>query len=112
MINYIEFPARDLSATQTFFEQVFGWQFESYGPDYIAFSSAGTPGGFYRSDKASRMANGAALAVIQADDLEAKLEQVKAAGGRIQQDIFSFPGGRRFHFIEPSGNEWAVWSES
>ncbi|GGY32560.1 glyoxalase [Bacterioplanes sanyensis] len=112
MINYIEFPAHNLEATQAFFEQVFGWQFQAYGPDYIAFGHSGTPGGFYRSDNTSRMANGAALVVIQVDDLEAKLAEVKAAGGDICQDIFSFPGGRRFHFIEPSGNELSVWSEA
>ncbi|ASP39153.1 glyoxalase [Bacterioplanes sanyensis] len=111
MINYVEFPARDLSATQTFFEQVFGWQFEAYGEAYLAFSSGGTAGGFYHSDKASRMANGAVLVVIQAEDLEACLARVEQHGGRISQAIFSFPGGRRFHFIEPSGNELAVWSE-
>jgi predicted enzyme related to lactoylglutathione lyase len=108
-INYLEYPAKDLDATKKFFSDVFGWTFADYGPDYIAFSNQGIDGGFFRSDLASATKNGAALTVFYSDDLEATLEKVSAGGGEIIQAIFSFPGGRRFHFAEPSGNEFAVW---
>ena len=110
-INYVEFPAKDLSATKSFFITVFDWSFEDFGPDYIAFSNAGLDGGFFRSDLSSRAEQGAALVVFYSEDLEATLKKVERAGGDIVQAIFAFPGGRRFHFIEPSGNEFAVWSD-
>ncbi len=110
-INYVEFPARDLAATQAFFTEVFGWKFEDYGPDYTAFSGAGLDGGFFRTDLASQTANGAALIVFYSEDLEATQVKVEAAGGNVIKPIFSFPGGRRFQFTEPSGNEFAVWSD-
>jgi len=71
-IDYIELPARDLDAVQAFYERVFGWTFQDYGPDYRA---------------------------------------VGDAGGRVVKPIFDFPGGRRFHFTDPNGNELAVWSD-
>lgn len=110
-IDYLEFPARDLAATQTFFTQVFGWTFKAYGEDYTSFNSPGMRGGFYRADQASTIANGAALVVLYSSDLQAIQAKIQAAGGRITREIFSFPGGRRFHFTEPSGNELAVWSD-
>ena len=109
-LNYVEFPARRPEATRAFFSQVFGWQFEEFGPDYCAFSGEGLDGGFYRSELYSSTRNGSALLVFYSDDLEATLARVEAAGGRIEKPIFEFPGGRRFHFCEPSGNEFAVWS--
>ena len=108
-INYLEFPAKDLAATKIFFVEVFNWSFEDYGPDYIAFSNQGVDGGFFKADLASSTKNGAALTVFYSDDLEATLAKVTAGGGEIVKPIFSFPGGRRFHFTEPSGNEFAVW---
>lgn len=110
-INYIELPAANLAATKTFFQQVFSWQFTDYGPEYSAFSESGVMGGFFQSDKASNTDNGGALVVLYSSDLEGSQAKVEAAGGQIKQAIFSFPGGRRFHFIEPSGNELAVWSD-
>jgi uncharacterized protein len=109
-INYVEFPAKDIEATKHFFGTAFGWSFVDYGPDYTSFSNQGIDGGFFRSEQASTTKNGGALLVLLSDDLEASEIKVKAAGGIICQEIFSFPGGRRFHFIEPSGNELAVWS--
>lgn len=109
-INYVEFPAKDLSATKTFFTEAFGWTFEDYGPGYAAFSNQGLDGGFYASELVSSSEGGAALIVLYSDDLEATAHKVEAAGGIISKAIFSFPGGRRFHFLEPSGNELAVWS--
>ena len=110
-INYVEFPSSDLAATQRFFESVFGWAFVGYGPDYAAFSGQGLDGGFFASDLASAARHGAALVVLYSTALEATQAQVVAAGGVIHKPIFAFPGGRRFHFIEPGGNELAVWSD-
>jgi len=110
-INYVEFAASDLSATKAFFTAAFGWEFEDYGPEYTAFSDEGLDGGFYKADLRSTSEQGGALIVFYSNALEDTLDTVKAAGGKIVQNIFSFPGGRRFHFTEPSGNEFAVWSD-
>ena len=110
-LNYAEFPCRDLSATKAFFQQVFGWSFTDYGPDYTAFANSGLDGGFFRSEQMARTATGSALLVLYSSHLEATQAAVEQAGGQVIQAIFSFPGGRRFHFTEPSGNEFAVWSE-
>lgn len=110
-INYVEFPAKDLSATKAFFESVFGWSFVDYGPDYTAFENQGLDGGFFKSDLASSTEKGSALIVLYSNQLEVTFAKVKKAGGTIIRPIYSFPGGRRFHFTEPSGNEFAVWSE-
>jgi predicted enzyme related to lactoylglutathione lyase len=109
-INYIEFPAKNISATKAFFEHVFNWKFEDFGPDYTAFSNQGVDGGFYTSQQASTTKNGASLTVFYSDNLHATQQKVEQAGGQIEQAIFDFPGGSRFHFTEPSGNEFAVWS--
>jgi uncharacterized protein len=110
-INYVEYPSRDLAATKLFFERAFGWSFEDYGPDYAAFSDQGLDGGFFRSELASRSETGSALLVLYSENLEGTLDKVVAAGGNVIKPIFTFPGGRRFHFTEPGGNELAVWSE-
>ena len=108
-MNYVEFPAKDLAGTKAFFESVFGWSFTDYGPEYTAFENQGLDGGFFQSDLASSTEKGAALIVFYSDQLEATLAKVEQAGGSILRPIYSFPGGRRFHFTEPSGNEFAVW---
>jgi uncharacterized protein len=108
-MNYVEFPARNLSATKAFFETVFGWSFVDYGPTYSSFSGQGLDGGFYAADLAASTENGSALIVFYSARLEETLAKVETAGGRIIRPIFAFPGGRRFHFAEPSGNEFAVW---
>lgn len=110
-INYVEYPARDLDATKRFFREAFGWNFVDYGPDYASFSDQGLDGGFFKSELAARTSEGSALIVFYSKDLEETLAKVVAAGGEVIKPIFSFPGGRRFHFTEPSGNEFAVWSE-
>mgnify|MGYP006415840929 CR=1 FL=1 len=110
-INYLEFPAKDIPATKTFFSEVFGWAFEDYGPEYVAFSKAGIEGGFYQSDLVSSAEKGSALVVFYSSQLEATMEKILASGGLVLKDIFSFPGGRRFHFADPNGNEFAVWSD-
>ncbi len=110
-INYVEFPARDIDASKRFFEQAFGWSFTDYGPDYSAFSNQGLDGGFFRSEQSCSTANGSALIVLYSDDLEQTQSNIEQAGGTVLKPIFPFPGGRRFHFSDPSGNEYAVWSD-
>lgn len=110
-INYVELPANDMEETKRFFGEAFGWKFTDYGPEYIAFSNEGLDGGFYRSEKSSSTSNGAALIVFYSEDLESTLAKVEAAGGEVVRSIFDFPGGRRFHFSDPNGNEFAVWSD-
>ena len=110
-IDYVEYPARDLEATKSFFQAAFGWSFVDYGEDYTAFSGAGLDGGFFESELVSQTATGSALLIFYSERLEETLAKVTAAGGTIVRPIFTFPGGRRFHFTEPSGNEFAVWAE-
>jgi len=109
-LSYVEFPSSNIPATKYFFKEAFGWSFLDYGPDYTSFSNQGLDGGFYKSNLMSVASNGSALLVLLSDDLEHTQSIVELAGGKISTPIFSFPGGRRFHFIEPSGNEFAVWS--
>ena len=111
-LNYVEFAAKDLSATKTFFQAAFKWAFTDYGTDYVAFSNEGLDGGFYKSDMASSTSNGGALLVFYSNQLEATLAKVEKAGGKVNKPIYPFPGGLRFHFTEPSGNEFAVWSDA
>jgi uncharacterized protein len=111
-INYVEFPASNLQATKSFFENVFNWSFIDYGPDYTAFSNQGIDGGFFKSPLKSSSEKGAALVVLYSQDIEATQAKVEKAGGVIVKPLFSFPGGRRFHFLEPSCNELAVWSDN
>lgn len=111
-INYLEFPAQNIPATKAFFKTVFGWQFEDFGPNYTAFSNQGIDGGFFSSEQQSLTRNGGALTVFYSEHLEQTQDKIEQAGGTIIQDIFEFPGGRRFHFTEPSGNEFAVWSDN
>ncbi len=109
-INYVEFPARNIVATKVFFTEVFGWSFEDFGPDYTAFSDEGVDGGFFKSDLSSSTEKGSALIVFYSEELEITQSKIENAGGKIIKSIFSFPGGRRFHFTDPNGNEYAVWS--
>ncbi|MCJ8344622.1 VOC family protein [bacterium] len=110
-INYIEIPSRDLNKTKEFFAKVFDLSFIDYGPNYIAFEDAGIDGGFFQSDLKSLTANGSALIIFYSEALESTLNQVTLHQGEIIKDIFTFPGGRRFHFLDTNGNEFAVWSE-
>ena len=110
-IDYIEFQAADLAATRAFFEQLFGWKFTDYGPDYTSFEDARIAGGFARAERRSTIESGGVLVVFYHPRLGEVRQRVIDIGGKITADIFSFPGGRRFHFTEPSGNECAMWSE-
>ncbi len=107
-ITYIEFGTTDLAATKMFYSTVFGWQFTDYGPDYASFKDPGlAEGGFSTSSAIGE----SPLVVMYSNQLEKTKTLVEANGGVITRDIFSFPGGRRFQFTDPSGNELAVWSE-
>lgn len=110
-LNYVEFAAHDFSATKDFFAGVFGWEFTSYGKDYMGFFSQGLNGGFYQAQQASLSENGGALLIFYSDHLRATRDKITAKGGKISKDIFEFPGGFRFHFTEPSGNEFGVWAQ-
>ena len=110
-INYVEFPARNIEAAKTFFTKVFGWSFVDYGPEYTSFSNAGIDGGFFKSDLKVSTDNGSALIVFYSKGLEETQSKIETAGGSIIKPIFSFPGGKRFHFGDPNGNEFAVWSD-
>ncbi|MDZ7686974.1 MAG: VOC family protein [Gammaproteobacteria bacterium] len=110
-IDYLEIPGSNFDALESFYSSVFDWRFTDYGPEYRSFTDGKLDGGFYASQLQSRVENGAALIVFYASDLEETFEKVKKAGGKITRDVFSFPGGRRFHFNDPHGNELAIWSE-
>ncbi len=111
-LNYVEFGTRDINATKQFFEQAFGWSFVDYESEYSAFSGQGLDGGFFAAEQVSQTANGAALLVFYSSDIHATLAKVEQFGGQVIRPIFEFPGGCRFHFTEPGGNEFAVWSEN
>lgn len=107
-ISYIELPCTDISITKEFYKDLFQWNFTDYGPNYTAFTNSGLEGGFYLTD--TPVVNGA-LIVLYANELEKVKDKITIAGGKIIKEIFEFPGGRRFHFLDPSGNELAIWSE-
>lgn len=107
-INYVEFKAKDLNKIKAFYSNAFNWEFTDYGPLYTAFANSGLEGGFEYSEEP--IINGT-LVVLYHDNLEGIKEKVVSEGGVISKDIFSFPGGRRFQFLDPSGNELAVWSD-
>jgi predicted enzyme related to lactoylglutathione lyase len=107
-IDYVEFPGRDFAEIRRFYGQAFGWSFQDYGPGYTAFEGEGLDGGFATVEEPGSPK--IPLVILFAEDLEAMEAKVRAAGGVITRAIFSFPGGRRFHFRDPSGNELGVWT--
>ncbi len=104
-LNYVELPVREIGPAKAFYERAFGWSLTEFGPTYAATMSGDTDIGL-QADAAE--ATKAPLPVIEVDDLEAALRAVEDAGGTIVRPIFAFPGGRRFHFLDPSGNELAA----
>ena len=107
-IDYVELPGKELTRSKHFFANGLGWSFTDYGPEYFAFQNAGLDGGM----DGTKDAVDKPLVVLKADDLGAAQKQIEDAGGKITRPIFAFPGGKRFHFVEPgSGNEMAVWAE-
>lgn len=107
-IDYLEFRTTHIEATKRFYSEVFGWQFTDYGPEYTSFTDGRLAGGFAL---AAEVTSGGPLVVVYAKNLEEAEARVQKRGGRIVRGTFGFPGGRRFHFSDPSGNELAVWSE-
>ncbi len=107
-IDYVEFPCAGTAAVKKFYSAVFGWKFTDYGPGYTSFEDGRLSGGF-NADRAP--GRGGVLVVLYAKDLAACERRVREGGGTIVKAVFEFPGGRRFHFTDPSGNELAVWSE-
>jgi uncharacterized protein len=109
-IDYVEFTVRDLAAAKRFYAAAFGWQFNDYGPEYAGIKGAkGEVGGLHQT---AQLRTGGPLVVLYSKDLEKTLEAVRAAGGKIVREPFVFPGGRRFQFTDPSGNELGVWSQA
>lgn len=107
-IDYVEFSTTDMDQTKSFYRSVFDWSFQDWGPEYAGFDDGKTRGGFQKVDQ---LKSGGPLVVLYAEDLSEVADKVKAAGGKIVRDVFEFPGGRRFHFEDPTGNLLAVWSE-
>ena len=109
-IDYIEIAVKDVAEAKRFYAAAFGWTFNDYGPDYAGIKGQGREVGGLRKD--AHVRTGGPLVVLYSKALDETLGKVKAAGGRIVKEPFTFPGGRRFHFEDPSGNELAAWSET
>ena len=107
-VDYVEFLTTNIEDTKRFYSEVFGWEFTDYGPEYTSFTDGRLSGGFAL---APEVAAGGPLIVLYATNLEEIEASIKESGGQIVREIFEFPGGRRFHFTDPSGNELAVWSD-
>lgn len=107
-IDYVEIPVTDLNRAREFFSSMFGWSFQEWGDDYMSFNDGRLGGGFRRSTEAA--VSTGVLLIFFSDNLERDVDKVKALGAKVSQEIFAFPGGRRFHFIDPTGNEYAIWS--
>lgn len=108
-IDYVEIPVTDVPRARAFLEAMFGWTFREWGDDYLSFSDGRLNGGVRKADEPAPATG--VLLVFYSADLERDVERVKELGGTISQDIFSFPGGRRFHFVDPTGTEFAIWSD-
>jgi hypothetical protein len=106
-IDYIELNVSDIARAKAFYDKAFGWTFTDYGPNYCEFADGRLKGGFAAMDSAKP---GLPLVILYADDLEATEKRLKDAGATIVKPIYAFPGGRRFHFLDPDGHELAVWS--
>ena len=107
-VDYVEIPVTDLGAARVFFEAMFGWTFQMWGDDYMSFNDGRLEGGFRRATDSAPP--GGVLVVFFSRDLERDLDRVQALGATISEPIFSFPGGQRFHFVDPTGTEFAIWS--
>jgi len=107
-IDYIEIPVTDLEQTREFFVALFGWEFTEYGPDYFSFDDGRLVGGIRRAEEPAPASG--VLIVFFSEDIERDYERVKELGATISQETFAFPGGRRFHFVDPAGTEFAIWS--
>jgi uncharacterized protein len=104
--DFLELSVADAAVAQAFYTSAFGWQMTGFGPSYACTMTGDVDVGL-QADPAER--SGAPLIVIRVDDVDAALSSVEAAGGTITKPIFAFPGGRRFHFRDPDGNELAAY---
>jgi uncharacterized protein len=104
-VAYIELPATNTEEMKAFYGSLFGWSFQDWGPDYTAFSDSGLEGGFHAGEEHRTKAP---LVIIETDDIHGMAQEVEKKGGTITLPIFNFPGGRRFHFTDPGGNEVAI----
>ena len=111
-VDYIEMPSTDLAATKQFFTALFGWSFQDYGPDYIAFEDGRLAGGFFAAPEVWPSANGCPLVVFFSSDLQKAQAEAARLGAEITREIFDFPGGWRFHFRAPGSGEFAIWSHA
>ena len=107
-IDYVELSATDMDATRKFYSAAFGWTFTDWGPEYASFENGGLAGGFAKTDSNP---TGGPLVIGYSKALDETQKTLESLGARIAKPIFSFPGGRRFHFLDPNGNELAVWSD-
>lgn len=110
-INYVELTVTDMAAAKTFYHDAFGWEFNDYGPTYsgIKGTDGAEVGGLYAAPQARP--SGGPFVILYSNDLDESLRAIRRAGGRILQEPYEFPGGRRLHFADPSGNELGVWAE-
>jgi len=109
-IDYVEIPVAELEKTREFLTGLFGWTFQEWGPDYHSFNDGRLDGGLRRSDEPAPATG--VLLVFYSADLERDVGRVKELGATISQEIFDFPGGQRFHFVDPAGIEYAMWSDN
>lgn len=107
-IDYVEIPVTDPARARDFLVDLFGWSSQEWGPDYISFNDGRLEGGLRRADTPAPATG--VLLIFYSEDLERNLDRVVELGATISQPIFSFPGGRRFHFVDPVGTEYAFWS--
>lgn len=107
--DYVEIPVTDLPKARAFLEGMFGWEFQEWGDEYFSFNDGRLDGGLRKATEPAPATG--VLMIFFSEDLERDVERVKSLGGKISQDIFPFPGGRRFHFTDPVGTEFAIWSE-
>jgi uncharacterized protein len=109
--DYVELAAPDLQAATSFYADALGWTFTDYGPDYVGIKRPGGEGEMGGLNPVRPAGAGLPLVILYSDDLDATLDSVRAAGGEITEEPFEFPGGRRFHFADPAGNQLAVWTQ-
>lgn len=107
-LDYLEFTVGDLPKAKAFYQGVFGWKFTDYGPGYAAFDDGGFEGGFSSDGHEGKKP---VLPILYSESLEDSQKAIEKAVGKITKPVFEFPGGRRFHFTDPAGNELAVWSD-
>jgi predicted enzyme related to lactoylglutathione lyase len=110
-IDYVEFSVGDIARSRDFYGKAFGWSFKDYGPSYCEFSDGRLTGGFAAGGKPSPTTGSGPLVIVYASDIAETQRRLEQAGAKIVKPVFSFPGGRRFHFADPDGYELAVWSD-